>query len=242
MMGKRGAQRRLYLPGLVEASPLRHADPRTKLALSTLASLTVMLPLERVAVFVGLYVLFLLWSRLLPAAARQVWRLKWLLLVLFAVDWLFVGIDLAVIVTLRVVLLASVFMLFVGTTKPDEFRLALERLRIPYRYAFSLSLAFQSVNLLSEEWFAIYEAQASRGAFSSEGGLRGVGLRLRDWVAMTVPAIVLTARRAWGMTQAACARGFDSPHRRSYRQLAMKWWDWALAGSAAAVVAVLIWL
>ena len=240
MMGRRAVQHRLYLPSRVETSPLRRADPRTKLVLTTLASLTVMLPLERVAAFMGLYLLFLLWSRLLPAAARQVWRLKWLLLVLFGVDWLFVGIDLAVIVTLRVILLASVFTLFVGTTTPDEFRLALEKLRIPYRYALSLSLAFQSVNLLSEEWHAIYEAQLARGAFATERGLRGIRFRLGDWVAMTVPAIVLTARRAWGMTEAACARGFDSPHRRTYRQLAMRWWDWALVGVAAAIVAVLI--
>jgi energy-coupling factor transporter transmembrane protein EcfT len=239
-MSNRAAHHRLYVPSRVEGSPLRKADPRAKLALSTCASLAVMLPLERLAVFMGVYLLFLLWGRLLPAAARQVWRLKWLLVALFAVDWLFVGLDLAVIVTLRVIMLASVFTLFVGTTTPDELRLALERLRVPYRYAFSLSLAFQSVNLLSEEWRAIYEAQRSRGALGSVPGLRGIAFRLRDWVAMTVPAIVLTTRRAWSMTEAACARGFDSPRRRPYRRLAMRWWDWLGIGLAVAIVAALM--
>jgi energy-coupling factor transport system permease protein len=239
-MSNRSTHRRFYVPGRVEGSPLRRADPRTKLALSTCASLAVMLPLERLAMFMGLYLLVMLWARLLPAAAQQVWRLRWLLVMLFIVDWLLVGLDLAVIVTLRVIMLASVFTLFVSTTTPDELRLALERLRVPYRYAFSLSLAFQSVNLLSEEWHAIHEAQLSRGALGQVPGLRGIVFRLRDWVAMTVPAIVLTTRRAWAMTEAACARGFDSPHRRAYHQLAMRWWDWMLVGLAAAIVVALI--
>jgi energy-coupling factor transport system permease protein len=201
-----------------------------------------MLPLERLALFMGLYALFLAWARLLKTAAQQVWRLKWLLVALFVLDWVFVDLELAVAVTLRVVLLAGVFTLFVSTTTPDELRLALERLRVPYRYAFSLSLAFQSVNLLSEEWVAIHEAQAARGAFSREPGLAGIILQLRDWVAMTVPAIVLTTRRAWAMTEAACARGFDSPHRRSYRQLRMGPWDWAMVGAAVAIIGALtVW-
>jgi energy-coupling factor transporter transmembrane protein EcfT len=239
-MRDRAGSRRLYTVSRIEASPLCNADPRAKLALSACASLAVMLPLERLAAFMAVYTLFLLWGRLLPAAAQQVWRLRWLLAALFAMDWLFVGLDLAVIVTLRVIMLASVFTLFVGTTTPDELRLALERLHVPYRYAFSLSLAFQSVNLLSEEWHAIHEAQLSRGALGKAPGLRGIAFRLRDWVAMTVPAIVLTARRAWAITEAACARGFDSPRRRPYRQLTMRWGDWLLMGSAAAIVVALI--
>jgi energy-coupling factor transport system permease protein len=190
----------------------------------------------------GLYLLFLIWARLLPVAARQVWRLKWLLLALFLVDWVAVGLDLAVIVTLRVLLLAGIFTLVVSTTTPDEFRLALERMRVPYRYAFSISLAFQSINLLAEEWRAIYEAQHARGALPGRAR-RLAGLpRLRDWVALTVPAIVLTTRRAWAITEAACARGFDSPHRRPYLRLTMEWLDWGLVAGIAATITGLVFL
>jgi energy-coupling factor transporter transmembrane protein EcfT len=231
-----------YTLDLVEASPLRRADPRAKLALCLGASLAVMLPLERLAIFMGLYLLLLVWARLLPVAAKQVWRLKWLLLALFIVDWVAVSLDLAVIVTLRVLLLAGIFSLVVSTTTPGEFRLALERLRVPYRYAFSISLAFQSINLLAEEWRAIYEAQRSRGALPGRARRLAKLPRLRDWVALTVPAIVLTTRRAWAITEAACARGFDSPHRRPYRQLAMGWPDWGLVAGIAATIALLVFL
>jgi len=199
-----------------------------------------MLPLERLLVFMGIYIFLLLWARLLPEAARQVWRLKWVLVPLFFLDWLLVGLNLAVIVTLRIVLLAGAFALFVRTTTPGELRLALEWLRVPYRYAFSVSIAFQSVGLLDDEWRAIREAQRARGAWKFEwAGWRQLPSQVRELVALTVPAIVLTTKRAWGLTEAAYARGFNSPHRRAYRRLAMGRLDWLLL-TAAVVVGILL--
>ena len=95
------------------------------------ASLAVMLPLPQLAAATGLYILIFAWARVLKGAAQQVWRLKWLLLALFAVDWLVVSLDLAVVVTLRVILLSGIFALLISTTTPGEFRLALERLGLP---------------------------------------------------------------------------------------------------------------
>jgi len=82
---------------LVEHSPLRRADPRTKLALCLCASLAVMLELEKLVTFMLLYGLLLVWARLFPQAARQVWRLKWVLVVLLVVDWWLVNLELAVV-------------------------------------------------------------------------------------------------------------------------------------------------
>jgi energy-coupling factor transport system permease protein len=238
-LGTSGRARQL---AMVEQSPLRRTDPRTKLALSLCASLAVMLSLEKLVAFMAVYALVLLWARLLPEAARQVWRLKWVFLVLFVVDWLFVSVDLAVIITLRLALLAGAFTLFFATTTPGELRLALEWMRVPYRYAFSVSLAFLSVGFLDDEWRAIREAQQARGAWAPASGWRNLRQRVRDMVALAVPAIVLTTKRAWAMTESAYARGFDSPRRRPYGQLAMGWLDWVLlVGTAAVAAALLVW-
>ena len=238
-LGSSGRGRRL---ALVEDSPLRRVDPRTKLALCLCASLAMMLPLERLGVFMLIYAALLLWARLLPGAARQVWRLRWVLVLLFLVDWLVVGLDLAVIITLRLVLLAGVFALFVGTTTPGELRLALEWLRVPYRYAFSVSLAFQSIDLLDDEWRAVREAQRARGAWTPRwSGWRNLIAQMRDLVALTVPVVVLTTKRAWAMTEAAYARGFDAPRRRPYRLLAMGRLDWLLLAATVAVSLTLLW-
>ena len=227
-------------PLRVVASPLRRTDPRARLFLSMCASLAVMIPLDRMLIFMGLYALLLVWARLLPVAWRQIWRLRWLLIALFAFDWVFVGLDLAVTVSLRIVLLSSVFALFVSTTTPEELRLALERLGVPYRYAFSLSLAFLSVDLLRGEWHAIREAQMARGAWAPLRRLRD--LAPRELIALTVPAIVLATRRAWALTEAVAARGFDAPHRRPYLELKLGAVDWVAMGVALVVVGLLLFL
>ena len=46
-------------------------------------------------------------------------------------------------------------------------------------------------------------------------------------------------RRAWSMTEAAYARGFESPHRRPYRVLRMRPADWLLIAGVASLVGLL---
>ena len=236
----RGEHRRLIR--LVHESPLRQVDPRAKLEISLLVALAVMLPLERLAVFWLVY-LALTWPlRLTGEVLRQIRRIAWLLIVLFIADWLLIGLSFAILITLRLTLVVSAFVIFFATTRPEEFRLALEKLGLPYSYAFSLSLAFQSITLMHEEWHAILEAQRSRGAWQERKGLGQIGERLNDAIALGVPAIVLTVKRAWTFTEAAYTRGFDSPHRQPYRQLIMRPTDWTLAaGSLIIVILVFIW-
>lgn len=240
-LGTTSRVRRLIL---VEYSPLRQADPRAKLAVASCASLAVMLPLERLLAAMGLYFLVLYWARLLPSTARQIWRIKWVLIILIIVDWFAVGQELAVLITLRLTLLACSFALFFATSTPAELRLALEWMRVPYRYAFSVSLAFQSIGLLDNEWRAVQEAQLCRGIDQADSQLtlksrlKGLG----NLVALAVPAIVLTTRRAWSMTEAAYARGFEAPHRRPYLQLRFQRLDWLLViGSIVVSIGLIIW-
>jgi energy-coupling factor transporter transmembrane protein EcfT len=226
---------------LVENSPLRGADPRTKLFISLAISLVVMMPLERLAIFLAVYCMFLLWARLLVPAAQQVWRIKWILLILFIFDGWLIDLDHAVVICIRLILLTGVFALFFSTTTTRELGLAIEKMGVPYRYAFSLSLAFQSLNLLDDEWRAIREAQAARGAVSEITSFRRLITRVGDLVSLTVPAIVLTTKRAWAITEAAYARGFDSPRRTSYHTLAFSWLDAGLMIGTAILIVFLYW-
>jgi energy-coupling factor transport system permease protein len=226
---------------LVENSPLRKLDPRTKLLMSGAVSFAVMLPLERLALFIAGYSLFLLWARLLVPAARQVWRMKWILVFLFLLDWWLIGLSHALTICSRLALLAGVFTLFFSTTNTRELGLALESLGVPYRYAFSLSLAFQSLGYFDDEWRAIREAQLSRGVFKDPTSLARIFRQAGDWVALTIPAIVLTTRRAWANTEAAYSRGFDSPKRKSYYSLKFGWADVFYILFTMAVLIALFW-
>lgn len=227
---------------LIHESPLREFDPRTKLALSLSTSLAVMLPLEQLAIATLFYLVLLAWAKVLRPAAQQIWRLKWLLIGLFLIDWVVVSLELAASVTIRIGLLASTFSLFFATTTPAEFRLALESLGFPYRYAFSLSLAFQNLSDFDRETKLIREAQRSRGAWVPPDGWKKILQFTQDLISLTVPAIVMTTKRAWTMTEAAYARGFNSPKRTPYQKLAMKGKDWGLLIIAFSIgVALVIW-
>jgi energy-coupling factor transport system permease protein len=237
-IGQAGRARQL---ALVEDSPLRRADPRTKLFISVAISLVVMMPIDRLLIFLGIYVIFLIWARLLVPALQQIWRLKWLLLFLFALEWWLISFEHAAIICARLVLLTGVFALFFSTTNTRELGLALEKLRVPYRYAFSLSLAFQSLGLLDDEWRAIREAQSSRGATPETSSFWRVVSQVGDLVSLTVPAIVLTTKRAWAITEASYARGFDSPHRISYHTLAFSRLDAVLVAGTVVLIILLYW-
>jgi len=237
--GRRGGQRRRAFR-LRDDSPLRGIDPRVKLALSLLAASAVMLPLTQLGAFLLVYVAFLAWGRVLDEALHAAARIAWLLAVLFVVDWFFIDLPFAALITLRFVLVVSSFTAFFATTTLEEFRLALAWLRVPHRYAFTLSLALGSVTLLDEEWRAVQEAQRARGAWRRPKGLRGLPDALRDLVALAVPTVVLTTRRAWSLTEAAYARGFDSPHRQPYDHLHLHALDWVLLAGSLLLIALLI--
>ena len=226
---------------LVENSPLRSADPRAKLFLSLAISLVLMTSIKRLLFFIWVYVLFLIWARLLILTAQHTWRLKWVLLLLFAFDWWIISLDHAVLICLRLTLLTGVFALFFSTTNTRELGLALEKLRVPYRYAFSLSLAFQSLGLLDDEWRAIREAQSSRGALPDSSSFWKLATNVGDLISLTVPAIVLTTKRAWAITEASYARGFDSPHRVSYHTLEISRLDFLLMAGTTLLLILLFW-
>jgi len=226
---------------LVEDSPLRKADPRTKLFLSLAISLVVMTSIERLLIFLGVYLLFLIWARLLAPTVQHIWRLKWLLILLFAFDWWLISLDHAVLICIRLILLTGVFALFFSTTNTRELGLALEKLYVPYRYAFSLSLAFQSLGLLDDEWRAIREAQTSRGALPDSSSFWRFVTNVGDLISLTVPAIVLTTKRAWAITEASYARGFDSPHRVSYHTLEFSRLDFLLMAGTTLLLILLFW-
>ncbi len=225
---------------LEEASPLRNFDPRAKLFLSLCASVVVMLALERLVIFLGVYIMFIIWAKLFLRFLKQLDRIKWVLIFLFLVDWLVVSLQLAVEETLRLTIVTSVFMVLVATTTPGELALALESLGLPYRFAFSIKLAFQSLGLLEKEWQAIWEAQRSRGVLSDILNIRTLFKRLGDLVSLTVPAIVLATKQAWVITESATARGFDSPMRKPFHQLSFTTRDWVLSIISAGLVAILI--
>ncbi|HVO22325.1 MAG TPA: energy-coupling factor transporter transmembrane component T [Candidatus Margulisiibacteriota bacterium] len=226
-------------PLVVQDSFLRQIDPRTKIALAVATSAAAGLPLPSLALVAACFVGLLVVADVARPAAAQLWRGRLWFAVLFLLDWVFVSLAFAALITLRLALLTSSCILIFATTTPDELRLAGERLGLPPRLAFAFATAFGSLGLMEREWRGILEAQQARGIESAPARTHWWELRGADLTrvaALVMPAIVLATQHAWAISEAAAARGFESPERRAYRVLRLRPVDHALLAATALVL------
>lgn len=191
-----------YRPG---SSPLHRMQAGLKLALFAVLVLGLSLyPHDGWSVgcaLAGVCALFLV-ARFPPQVpAREVWRTRWLLLVLGGALWVFASPLAAWVSTARVagiLLLASLLTL---TTRMESLLAVLHRLLNPLRrigvdadaVAMTVSLALTMIPVVSSFADDIREAQAARG--------------VRLSIAAVVPLLVRTLRHADDVGDALAARG-----------------------------------
>lgn len=106
----------------------------------------------------------------------------------------------------------GVGVLFLSTTKIEEFAYALTQLGMPYKIGFTMTLAFRLVPVFLDAAVTVVQAQRCRGFNFDEGGLIQ---RMRRYVPVIVPVFMGALRRADGMAMALEARGFQSARPRS---------------------------
>lgn len=127
-------------------------------------------------------------------------------------------------------------LLFVATTRPEEFASALSGSCLPYRYTYVLVLALRFLPLFRHEYLRVREAQRVRG------------LRLRPWrlashVRWTVlPVLASALARAEGVALAMQARGFGSRRRRTtLEEVPWMWKDRLVIALSLLVLALVGW-
>jgi len=183
----------------------------------------VMLPLA--AIIAGLIVQV--------GARHNVWRLRLLFVLVFVmtfVIWslffgagtpllafgpLFVsreGLLFALGMALKLDVFLAVGVVFLSTTKIEEFAYALTRAGMPYKLGFTMTLAFRLVPVFLDAAVTVIQAQRCRGFDFDRGGLVQ---RMRRYVPVIVPVFMGALRRADGMAMALEARGFQSNVRRT---------------------------
>jgi len=95
--------------------------------------------------------------------------------------------------------------LFLSTTSIEEFSTSLVSLRVPYRVAFAMSLAFRLVPLFIDSAITVVQAQSLRGYDFNRGNAFE---RMRRYVPALIPVFMGALRRANNMAMALEARGF----------------------------------
>jgi len=130
----------------------------------------------------------------------------------------------------------GVGIVFLSTTKIEEFAYALTRVGMPYKLGFTMTLAFRLVPVFLDAAATVVQAQRCRGFNFDEGNL---WQRMRRYVPVIVPVFMGALRRADGMAMALEARGFQAQRpRTAYEQYRFQGTD-ALVLLMAIIVALL---
>lgn len=106
----------------------------------------------------------------------------------------------------------GVGIVFLSTTKIEEFAYALTCVGMPYKLGFTMTLAFRLVPVFLDAAATVVQAQRCRGFNFDEGNL---WRRMRRYVPVIVPVFMGALRRADGMAMALEARGFQAQRPRT---------------------------
>lgn len=220
-----------YFPG---TSPLHRLDPRVKIILLFIFLIEIFI--FNSALSYALLTLFTIGLMLLSAVPiklilRSLKPLLWIIIFTFIIHlfshpgteiakvWLFTltkeGVEQAVLISLRLILLLINSSLLTYTTSPLKLTDALESLLSPFKkvgvpaheLAMMMTIALRFVPTLIEETDKIMKAQQSRGADFSSGNILA---RLKSMIPILVPLFLSAFRRADDLAmamEARCYRG-----------------------------------
>jgi energy-coupling factor transport system permease protein len=142
----------------------------------------------------------------------------------FALILIFNTIFMSFSAALRLLVLLTSFSIFFLTVHPDDLAAALVALKFPYTFSFSISLSFRYVPTLALEVQTIMDAQKSRGLELEKGNLF---TRIKNFLPIIVPLVLLSIRRALLVAESLESRGFGTSAKRSfYKEIKMGFGDW----------------
>jgi energy-coupling factor transport system permease protein len=104
-------------------------------------------------------------------------------------------------------------MIFLSTTRTEEFVLGMIRLGLPYRVGFAISTALRMVPTIFSSVSIIGQAQRSRGLDLDSGGLLD---RMRKYVPLLVPVFISTIRGTNVFGMALESKGFGARPKRTF--------------------------
>ena len=144
-----------------------------------------------------------------------------------------------VAVGLRLDAMVAAGIVFLSSTRVEEFTAALRRLGLPFPVSFAFSLGFRFVPSFADSTYTIIQAQKSRGLDLESGTLF---TRLRRHVPLLIPAVICAVRNTDLLAMALESRGFGGAGTRTeYLELKLRWSDLLVSFSLSALLAASVW-
>ena len=147
------------------------------------------------------------------------------------------GWEFSLITGLRMMAMATVFLLLLATTSMQHLTAALvNQCRVPREYAFMFTAALRFVPDFLAESKAVMEAQECRG-YAAKGNII---TRLTAYVALVEPLILRAVSRSESMALSLALRGFGGSNRRYGANVALGMRDYGLLAGMALVTVALV--
>lgn len=147
-------------------------------------------------------------------------------------------------VTLKYFAVIPIALLFIVTTSPSEFASSLHRVGVPYKAAYSVSLALRYIPDVQREFRDISHAQQARGIDTSREA--PFTQRVRSTAAILIPLLLSSLARIETVATAMELRGFGAGKSRSwYVSRPLRRRDWvalALSLLLLGVAVSLLWV
>jgi len=120
-----------------------------------------------------------------------------------------------VTLSLKYIAIMPITILFLFTTHPSNFASSLNRIGIPYRVAYSVSIALRYIPDVKAEVENIVNAQEARGVAFRKGDA-GIGTRLKNYATVMVPLLLSSFNRIEVVSNAMDLRGFGKNKKRTW--------------------------
>ncbi len=140
-----------------------------------------------------------------------------LIILIFVINYFTLGIERALAMSFRFLTIIACFSILFLTTYPEDFSEALVKLKVPYEFALTFTMAIRFVPSLAREARIIIDAQRSRGLELDKGNFIK---KLKNYIPILVPLIVNAIRKSIKVAEAMESRAFGaSPKRTSLIEL-----------------------
>ncbi len=234
-------------------TPIHQLDPRAKFLLVVALVIPALF-------FASIYVMIFLLLLQIPllvlgrVLTRWVWSMRravFLSGLIFLVNLFTSSIFSAVALTLRFLVLLTTFSLFFMTTSPDDLGLAIDKvgpirwlsrkwLGYPNALSFTFTTAVRLVPTMAADAQTVVDAQRSRGLELDKGNFLK---RIRNYVPILIPLLLIAIRRSLELAEALESRGFPGKEGRvSLFELKFKPVDYGVMACSALGLAVSVWV
>ena len=217
---------------------MKRLDPRTKLALGLMALAAVFvaskpetLVVESIILLAALPILGM--GKDWVHSFRYFWPMLGLV---FVIAFFSFNLQLALLLTIRLFNLLTVSFVFFRTVSPEEMGATLNKLGVPYSFAFILTTAMRYVPLIRQKIHHIIDAQSSRG-IDLRPRLRNVG----NFMALLMPLLVQSFVLSDELALAMESRGFGRKDRSSRRQYNLTLWECVLMVATLVLLVIFAW-